>query len=307
MQNNTLLSKLGFQDPDKKNSKHDAAIHFVRQPEVLQQINDEFFSIDKKVIDAYSIPGDKAQITVTVIKPTYETEHPITKGKGQYKQTIGFIDGILRAIRNYTITSGYQTIIFEVTSDDLDALKNKRLERFPDAFCLPDAVPVCWDVVETQIGQKWREQGQINELLYSPREGKTVSDTDAAFAPDNSYYSQSVKKPTTDKNPIFVKGYSKIENYVYVYDDDRYERTCTWLFETKFHKTSAADIIRQVKLYREYMSENCWFTLTFFDLSDTEQSELSNAGIRWIRMGTKFDRWWNDQQQHTHKRARLEL
>ncbi len=107
MQNNTLLSKLGFQDPDKKNSKHDAAIHFVRQPEVLQQINDEFFSSFHigygDVIEAFSIPGEKAQIIVTGIKSTYETEHPITKGKGQYKQTIGFIDGVLRVTRNYAI------------------------------------------------------------------------------------------------------------------------------------------------------------------------------------------------------------
>ena len=68
--------------------------------------------------------------------------------------------------------------------------------------------------------------------------------------------------------------------------------------ETKYHKTSASDIIRQVGLYKEYLppqSSFRWCVLTFFDLSDLEQTELVNAKINWIRMGSRFDDWWTQQ------------
>ena len=86
--------------------------------------------------------------------------------------------------------------------------------------------------------------------------------------------------------------------------------------ETKYHKTSASDIIRQIGLYKEYESaiqDKCgynyteWCVLTFFDLSDLEQLELDIAKIKWIKMGARFNEWWSKRQNVTQKRSRCEL
>ena len=310
MDKNTLLTRLGFQDTDHKSSKHDSAIHFVRQPEMIKQIYDTFCSHlpTRLPNDLYSIPGELAQTTMEVDCNRYITESPITKGHAQYKQTIGFVDGVIYIERKHIIKYGYQPIIFEVTPDELESLKNGELERYPGAFCLPDVSPIDWVGISSQIGisieyhtiytSHMRLPPQLKEMKFSLHDSDVFSYQDGDVFSNHTYI-RSCKQ--------LVKGHIRIDNYIL--DTDLVQ----WNFETKFHKTSAADIIRQVKLYREYKdreyyhpTEIFWFTLTFFDLSDMEQSELFNADIKWIRMGSKFDMWWDDQQR-IPKKARLIL
>ena len=68
--------------------------------------------------------------------------------------------------------------------------------------------------------------------------------------------------------------------------------------ETKFHPTSASDIIRQIKLYDEYLpNKQHWLVLTFFQLSNLEQEELKAAGLHWILLGgPTFYNWYNAKQ-----------
>ena len=329
MNNNTLLTKLGFQDIDHKSSKHDAAVHFVYQPEILRQIHDAYYSHrpcgyqyppSDHMVREYSIPGEVAQFTMTVDPVRYSTESPIVKGRAQYKQTIGFVDGVIDVKRRYMIKSGYQPVIFEVTPDELELLKKGELERYPGAFCLPDTSSTMdWCGIKAQIGitgyDKKFDEGYhlppglielffhlppgLIQLFFHLRRGDVFP-----LCIDNEKFKERFRYIQSCNQ--LVKGYRRIDNYELCAD------YMQWNIETKFHKTSAADIIRQVKLYREYKDGNLrpeeifWFTLTFFDLSDTEQSELSNAGIYWIRMGHQFDQWWKDQQ-HIPKRARLVL
>jgi hypothetical protein len=66
----TLLAILGFQDPDRKDPMHDWACQYLAQPEVLGRL----------------------VAPLTVYDGSIHLEYHITKGWGQYKQTIGFID-----------------------------------------------------------------------------------------------------------------------------------------------------------------------------------------------------------------------
>ena len=69
----TMLASFGFSDPDKKEPRHDLACRYVSQPDVLARI---------------------LQIFQGRINPIeYHLEHHLTKGEGQYKTTIGFLDG----------------------------------------------------------------------------------------------------------------------------------------------------------------------------------------------------------------------
>ena len=279
------------------------------------------------MVREYSIPGEVAQFTVYVRPVRYSTESPIVKGRGQYKQTIGFVDGVIDVKRSYMIKSGYLTKIFEVVPDELELFKKGELERYPGAFCLPGTSSTMdWCGIKARIGITGHERFDAkfnlppgSHLSFHLRSGDLFSIHSLVVS---GYVHVEYEKSEERFRYIqsctqLVKGYERIDNYQLHADEMQ------WNIETKFHKTSAADIIRQVKLYREYKDmltiDSCgfyyrnlrpeeifWFTLTFFDLSDTEQSELSNAGIYWIRMGHQFDQWWKDQQ-HIPKRARLVL
>lgn len=74
----TLLAKLGFSDPDKKNPWHDYACQYLAQPHVLKQI--------------YATFGAQKGWVPSVKVSTGELEYHLTKGQGQYRTTIGFLD-----------------------------------------------------------------------------------------------------------------------------------------------------------------------------------------------------------------------
>jgi hypothetical protein len=299
MKNNTLLAKLGFADKDHKSAQHDAAIHFVRQPAMLAQIDATFFPMTD-VVEAYSTPEDSAHVEVELKETYYATKQPITKGEGQYKQTIGFVDGCLHVTKSVIVTRGFQPIVFEVTAEELDKLKRGQLERYPDAFCAPDAVvqeqPVRFR--SQALYDKMKEDCTVHFSMISIAELISPRDSNAFF------YNRD--------RPVDLKQWTGwVQGWVPVLNHTVSSERMRWNMETKFHETSVADILRHVKLYREsggheYYDRACeaWFALTFFDLSALEQSELSNADIAWIRMGPRFDEWWKDQQRPA-KQARL--
>lgn len=80
----TLLSSLGFQDPDKRNDAHDELCRFVGRPDVATHIS---CGLVGERGGYYSPNGET--------KARANFEHPISKGHGQYKTTIGFVDVVL--------------------------------------------------------------------------------------------------------------------------------------------------------------------------------------------------------------------
>lgn len=101
----TLLSRLGFSDPDKKEPRHDLACRYLAQPEVAKHIVSMFllsprpFSLEStRVYSDEVISRERGMISQAIkmlLNPHFE--RPIGKGEGQYKTTIGFIDLVLRA------------------------------------------------------------------------------------------------------------------------------------------------------------------------------------------------------------------
>lgn len=72
----TLLAKLGFADPDRKNPRHDRACNYLAQrPDAL----------------AATLRGAFGE-PVEVLKSSATIEVPVSKGEGHYKTSVGFVD-----------------------------------------------------------------------------------------------------------------------------------------------------------------------------------------------------------------------
>jgi len=111
----TLLAKLGFADPDKSTARHDLACTYCAQPAVMRKIL------------AMAIPAPKDRVIIeecegmpisssgpsthcfsinsfhdTLLAGPASFEVPLSKGEGQYKTTIGFIDVLQPQMASYT-------------------------------------------------------------------------------------------------------------------------------------------------------------------------------------------------------------
>lgn len=129
----TLLSKLGFQDTDKQLPDHDLACLYLTEKDVITKIQHYFTPPQTKKniqwkrllqnkelqrackIDVYSkdeldILAQQIQKQINIIKienhwktTEIQKEKPISKGKEQYKTTIGFLDVFLRYTHKYIV------------------------------------------------------------------------------------------------------------------------------------------------------------------------------------------------------------
>jgi hypothetical protein len=82
----TLLAKLGFADPDKKNPDHDLACLYLRDTSTKDHLAKWFAELAEKS-GAYR----NAKVTVKTA-----LEYHLQKGTGEYATTIGFADAIFR-------------------------------------------------------------------------------------------------------------------------------------------------------------------------------------------------------------------
>lgn len=87
----TLLARLGFSDPDKKDPTHDLACAYLAEDAqarrivaMLDQVRPPADRVEKRSADIYT----DARLRRLVSR----LEHVVAKGSGQYRSTIGFLD-----------------------------------------------------------------------------------------------------------------------------------------------------------------------------------------------------------------------
>lgn len=84
---------------------------------------------------------------------------------------------------------------------------------------------------------------------------------------------------------------------------ERYTRQGRALSEVKIAECAVGDVLRQIKLYKEFASvphrevHDTWFVAVAFKPSVRFVDELKREGIRVITLGPKFHEWATAQQQ----------
>ena len=98
-QNRTMLAKLGFADPDKRNPQHDLACQYLALPENVRKIAD-LIELERGD-ETYTHQYDGETLEEAGVRHRRVAGHgitfewPISKGKEQYKTTIGFVDLVI--------------------------------------------------------------------------------------------------------------------------------------------------------------------------------------------------------------------
>lgn len=106
----TMLARLGFNDPDKKNPLHDIACAYICQPEIATKLATKVFGHLENTIQLTKqlSPECKCEwtghLTLDKTMVSCVREKHVLKGSGQYATTIGFLDVVLTRQWSYKAT-----------------------------------------------------------------------------------------------------------------------------------------------------------------------------------------------------------
>lgn len=202
----TMLAKLGFADPDKRNPRHDMAIQYLSQPAMLS-----------KLTKASPKASPKA----------FETclEFHITKGYGQYMTTVGFAD-IVSRFRFSGCNTGLRAL-----SPEIEADLHKRHKQLRDGLSL---------LIEKRHRLK---EGKI-DLVKHPDAERLLNDYAKCLG--------SRKRAIAHQKYVFMRQLDGV-----------------LLIEVKITPVSAGDVLRQMRLYLEYL--NCSHHGSIYDLPEKDR------------------------------------
>lgn len=119
----TLLTRLGFQDPDRKTPEHDLACRYLTQREQLQKIAALYYPF---TIRWFARGGEPRETVFSkCVSGNAALEVPLTKGANQYKTHIGFFDVVINFlfvsdVKNDDYDREQQKVVIEVKIQPLD-------------------------------------------------------------------------------------------------------------------------------------------------------------------------------------------
>lgn len=290
----TLLSSLGFSDPDKKSPVHDLACQYLSTKEVRQKLADAFVgpSLSERpfqwkenkeyVRQDLSISGKKSG-TMKVGGPDFE--RILSKGEGKYKTTVGFVDlniGVEVEFHYSGTRDVASDVMYRIDSDG-NEVDDERL-----------------GAIERRILRWYRD-----EHPRSPRYVLTLfipGDIEAA-----KYESGLTALPSTLGSVYAHPDFPKEKRCRVVVSKEPYSHTARGerflILEVKIAAVPVGDIVRQVNLYREHTPENTetkkfiWIVALAFDITPADHAMLKSSNIECVRLGREFEEWSEEQKR----------
>lgn len=299
----TLLAKLGFDDPDRRNPLHDAACQYLARPEIAAKVRDHIFGVPPQSsepsvsvcrIDPYYGSTVSSWITSNVAKePISDVEVHVCKGHGQYSSTIGFIDVVSRFERtiNYsgllprpdTKIPPKDSVLF--TPDDIHA-----------AIATNSHVFVYEGHAERASGySEWA----IESWDDCAMECKPATDT--YRFPDPHYRSILPKVDPSSRRVFAIAGAKIIAPARVVQNEQKpIAYSEAWMetaaIEVKAHQATAGDVLRQVALYRAHHAASAWAVATCYPISKRDADAFASANVKHVQLSPERVKAWAREQ-----------
>lgn len=290
----TLLSRLGFADPDKKDPRHDLACEYLATPAnhlrlaqtVLKPAWDAAPAMERRADTTWFL-GSYVEMAfefhrtfdrLTTCAPVLED--PITKGAGQYATTVGFIDAILpfawretRAGRLHGyVAERYVDVPQQFYSYALDRVPEGESKMFVGRSEIPEALRAAFPCVRSRFAY-----GESGFECTRIRRGDAV----------------------TLRVPQYARGW-------FGRTEEEAHRGVA-IVEVKVQPVGVGEVLRQIKLYREYRGpRGCmrffegdrdampdpalhWVLATVYPMPREDVARLRAERITHIRLGERFD------------------
>lgn len=335
---NTLLSRLGFQDRDKSDSRHDLGSRFLEEkgPQVFITLFSDatghfgsYTTSSKCKICEKDFCSDKtSKVSFADVKTKMTPEVPISKGENQYKQTIGFLDSVLKfdveVIYEMKKWSEEETIEREMKVSEALELKKNHLHDAEyirgecDDFLYRS--PTMDDLVSVSYPSSSDEnitdspQQDLKKRKYNTR-GGSRSPPKKREVRELIPYSDALTLKGERGDTILIndKVVRNMDEIVKVsvtkmgWKDSLPERENQQFIlyvEVKVSQTSIGDCLRQINLYREHIKLNPggayktkFVLVTVYPFTEEEVLLLNRSEISWIKLGKEFDDWIEHKQK----------
>lgn len=283
----TLLASLAFGDPDKKNPRHDFACQYLALPDNHAKLLEATSAVRR--------PVEKAEAAETRLSGAF-LELPISKGDGQYRTTIGFVDAVFRSETNWK-WNGPPRAQFQYSDEDKVLLDRwarvlEHMESGPVAV-LRHAVPLMISGDSIRIGLEpgsfyARKLMSVESLLAITNAAEKV----LGVRPIVEIVQDAV---ISDDAPTIARredAQGKLEKWT----------QNELLVEVKIAPVGVGDLIRQIALYREHWTARngilTWIAATDYQISTEDRETLRSARIFHVGLGQRFDAYVKDRLEH---------
>lgn len=262
----TLIASLGFNDPDKKDPRHDLACQYLATEDVTTRLVATFIGPD--LVERPETSSERCGYDnnafvklsrgtcsgkVTQVGP-YRSEVIVNKGEGKYQTTVGFLDLLIPARVEYTIIG-----------------KTTWTER------------------------RYYSTDRFGRRLEPVEESKIKSEIQILTYKETGSYQNYNLHP--DWPVAGIEDVPRTEPYCHkTFEDFRL------VIEVKIGTVGVGDMIRQVNLYRQHLQDfprykNRWIVATAFRMSRSDLDMFQNEEIYHVRLGPGFEAWVAEQKR----------
>lgn len=273
----TLLARLGFADPDRRNPLHDAACQYLAQESKAQKLADMLLKEKRPPSQENFESNDGSAVdfigTWSFDSRRAELEKPIGKGTGQYRSIVGFLD-----------------VSLTVMLRRRDVGRRRPRDRI--------VRPSGWGPATAADIEEEIRHRSFRGLLVPKQTG-------AIHVHASSITGDVVQTETYERKPLGPIALSELHCYHELpklercewepYESSKTTELSTIHIEVKAHAATAGDVLRQIALYREFAEPGTWLLATCYPITRRDADALKNASIAHVQLDPATVQAWAEQ------------